>query len=418
VSVASLLPRLPRLAWIYLLTRISPAIGSGLALPFVLVYLHNARGISLPAAGGIWGARVIVMIIGSFFAGRLIDRYGPVGISVVGLLITASGWIILGFATNVQVAVISSIVAGVGGGVSMPTNGALVARFITPDIRHSVFSLQFGIFNLGIAFGAAIAGFIATSTHPSTYTLLFILTAACSIPTIIFNLYLGATTRQTEKNDLGNQEKSPTPGGGYMDLLRIPLLRRLVISSLVYFLAGEAIWSVGIAPYMKNFAGFPESRIGIIFTVNTITVFIFQFIFTKLIEGRERLKVLACGHIVWGLAFMTVIAATHFTHGDHLFFSLILITCVIALAECTAPPVVQPLVIDSAPSHLQGRALALISKGQSVGMASGSVVVGFLLAGHANLLWMGSAVALIAMGGVLFLTQVPMENRFIPSSKK
>jgi MFS family permease len=409
-----LLPELPGIAWVYLATRIPPAFGNGLALPFVLIYLHDVRGISLGTAGLLWGGRILVMIVGSFASGPLIDRYGPVGVSLVGLTLMATGWATLAFAASVGFVLVSTLIAGVGAGLNMPTSSVIVGRVAVPRIRHTVFSLQVGVFNLGIACGAAVAGAIAHSSRPETYTLLFLLTAAMSVPTAAFNTYVGLSRGVAAPR----KERAERGPGGYLALLSQPLVARLILASLAYFLAGEAIWTVGIGPYMKSFAGFPESRIGLLFTANTIAVFCFQFLVARWIEGRPRLRVLGTGFVAWGFAFLVLITVTRLLHGTQLFLALVALAVAVAAAECTLPPIVEPLLLELVPDGLQGRAMALVTKGQTIGMASGTMVVGLLLALSADALWIAAALLLFATGAMLLTTAVPAEHRLVPVSSE
>jgi MFS family permease len=371
------------------------------------------RGISLGAAGLIWGGRILVMVVGSFASGPLIDRYGPVGVSLVGLTLMAAGWATLAFAASVGFVLVSTAIAGIGAGLNMPTSAVIVGRVAVPRIRHAVFSLQLGVFNLGIACGAAVAGAIAHSSRPETYTLLFLLTAAMSLPTAAFNAYVGLS-----RGVAAPRTRADRGPGGYLALLSEPLVARLVLASLAYFLAGEAIWTVGIGPYMKSFAGFPESRIGLLFTANTIAVFCFQFLVARLIEGRPRLRVLGTGFVAWGFAFLVLITATRLLHGTELFLALVALAVAVAAAECTLPPIVEPLLLDVVPAGLQGRAMALVTKGQTIGMASGTMIVGLLLALSADALWIAAAVVLFATGAMLLTTVVPAEHRLVPVSSE
>lgn len=47
----SLDPGLPRPVWLLQSGALANAFGNGLAFPFMLIYLHNVRGISLSVAG-------------------------------------------------------------------------------------------------------------------------------------------------------------------------------------------------------------------------------------------------------------------------------------------------------------------------------------------------------------------------------
>jgi Na+/melibiose symporter-like transporter len=53
-----MVPRLPRAAWGFLAGDALSAIGAGMTLPFLVVYLHAVRGLSLVLAGIALGAHI------------------------------------------------------------------------------------------------------------------------------------------------------------------------------------------------------------------------------------------------------------------------------------------------------------------------------------------------------------------------
>jgi MFS family permease len=192
---------------------------------------------------------------------------------------------------------------------------------------------------------------------------------------------------------------------------------RLVLVSVAYFLAGEAVWTVGIGPYVKDVAGFPESRVGLLFAANMLAVFCCQFVVSRWAEGRSRLRVLACGHLVTAAAFVVVVAATRTLGGTSLFLVLVVVAIAIGAGECTEPPALQPLLLDAVPPQLQGRALALVGKGQTVGMAGGTAAVGLLLGWSADALWIAGALVLVASAALLTATIVAPEHRHVPQAR-
>jgi hypothetical protein len=60
--------------------------------------------------------------------------------------------------------------------------------------------------------------------------------------------------------------------------------------------------------------------------------------------------------------------------------------------------------------------MALLSKGQTVGMSAGTMVVGLVLAASTDALWIGAALALFATAGMLWTTEVAAEHRRVPVS--
>src|SRR5215208_2544508 len=74
--VRSLVPALPRAAWVVLAGDAVSALGSGLTLPFLLVYLHQARGLDLGPASLAVATVAIAGLAGNPFGGALSDRVG------------------------------------------------------------------------------------------------------------------------------------------------------------------------------------------------------------------------------------------------------------------------------------------------------------------------------------------------------
>ena len=75
--VRSLSPGLPRPVWILQGGGLVNAFGNGVVLPFLLIYLHNVRGIPLGIAGLSAASNSAGALVTGFVAGALGDRIGP-----------------------------------------------------------------------------------------------------------------------------------------------------------------------------------------------------------------------------------------------------------------------------------------------------------------------------------------------------
>ncbi len=72
----SLNPRLPLPVWLLQVGGLMNSFGNGLALPFLVIYLHNVRGFSLGTAGLIVAVSSLAQLTAGVLAGPLIDRVG------------------------------------------------------------------------------------------------------------------------------------------------------------------------------------------------------------------------------------------------------------------------------------------------------------------------------------------------------
>src|SRR5919109_3014899 len=85
-------PRLPRSVWTMEAGGLVNAFGSGVAFPFVVIYLHNVRGFSLAVAGAVLAAGSLVGFAVGPVAGILVDRVGARAVLAIALVLMAAGW--------------------------------------------------------------------------------------------------------------------------------------------------------------------------------------------------------------------------------------------------------------------------------------------------------------------------------------
>ena len=86
----SLNPQLPRDVWILQAGGLVNMFGNGVIGPFLIIYLHNVRGISLGIAGLIVASNAAAGMISTFLGGALSDRVGPRRVLTGALIIMAA----------------------------------------------------------------------------------------------------------------------------------------------------------------------------------------------------------------------------------------------------------------------------------------------------------------------------------------
>ena len=90
----SLDPNLPRPVWLVEAGGVVNSLGNGMVLPFIVIYLHNVRGISFAAAGLALSAGAVAALAAGLAAGSIVDRVGGRNTLLLGLFLQAAAFLL------------------------------------------------------------------------------------------------------------------------------------------------------------------------------------------------------------------------------------------------------------------------------------------------------------------------------------
>jgi MFS family permease len=408
--VRSLNPGLPRSVQTLQAGALMNAFGNGLAYPFLFIYLHNVRGIGLGLTGLIVATNSTVGLVAGPVSGPLVDRIGGRRMLAASLVVMSVGYGSYPWVHHAWQGFLASAVAGVGNAAFWPSQSSLIAGLTPREKRHSAFAVQRIMMNLGIGLGAMAGGFIATTTRPGTFTVLFLADAAT------FVAYIGALALVPEPARVEGHGDASL--GGYGAVLRHRVFMGVIGLNFVLITAGMSLIEVFPA-YAKNHAGVTEQGIGWIFLVNTLFIVIVQLPIARLLEGRRRMWSQAMVCVVWAATWLVVpIVGNNFSGGDAtVLFALLF--ALFGLGECLHGAVQAPLVSDLADHRLIGRYMAMSAFSWQVAFAAGPAAGGFLLAASPTALWLlAAAVLLVAAVGAFALEQtLPTRTRRTPKAQ-
>jgi MFS family permease len=401
--LSSLNPRLPREVQLLQLGGLMNAFGNGLVVPFLLIYLHNERGIGLGVAGLVLATNAAVSLISGPVGGVLVDRVGG-----KAMLLTALGFLTLGFVGYAFVqspwqGFLASAVTGIGNGFFWPAQSTLLAGLTTRAQRSATFAMQRVVMNLGIGLGGVVGGFIASESFQA----LFVLDA------LTFVAYAAVLT--VFVHDPAHREARPKRTGTYRTVFRHKIFMALMVANSLYIGAGIAQLEI-LPAYAKNEAGVTEQGIGWLFFINTIVIVLLQLPTTRLAEGRRRVPLLALVGAVSAAAWLLVPVSGLWLTGAAAFALLAVAVAVFALGECLHGAVQPALVVDLADPSLLGRYMAMSALSWQVGFMVGPAVGGVLLATSPTGIWIVMASVLV-LGGIVTLALergLPLALRRVP----
>jgi MFS family permease len=382
----SLDPRLPREVWILQAGGLANMFGNGVVVPFLIIYLHNVRGISLGVAGLIAASNSLAGLMSAFVGGALADRIGPRAVLTGALVVMAVAFALFPLVRQPWHAFALNMLAGAGSGSFWPSQSVLLNLLTPSERRHAAFAQQRMTMNLGIALGGLVAGLVARTAHPGTFTVLFILDAATFL-VFVAVLRLVPAPRYEHAHEPGR----------YGDVLRNRIFLAYIALNVVFIGAGIAVASELLPPFAKNTAHVSERAIGVLWFEISLVVALAQLPIVKLVEGRRRMRGLALMGAMWAASFAGIMLAGGAFDGTTAAVAMAIPIAAFAVGECLHGAIYAPLVADLAAPRMIGRFMAFSSFSWQVGFLAGPAAGGFVLQ-HAPLtLWIGAGG--ICLGG-------------------
>ncbi|MDX6742662.1 MFS transporter [Actinocorallia sp. A-T 12471] len=377
--------RLPARAWPVLAGDAVSAFGTGLTLPFLVVYLHRVRGIDLTLTGPIFSVIAVLGLVGNPVGGLLSDRIGARRTAVAGLLVVGAGT--AGFAAvhTAWQGFAAAACYGLGISVTAPAFQALLGASVPVEGRPKAFAIrQVGV-NVGAGLGGVAAASVASFTDPGTFVLLYLLDSATFL---VFAVVIALTARDAKSAGTGF--------GGYRTVLADRRMVGLwgIVVVLVACGYGQLFGAYPI--YAADRAGLDAGELRLTFVAHTVTVVAAQFFVLRLMAARRRTRGLAVCAALMALAWLIVPGT-----GSVLWLTLALV--VFALGETFLAPTAPAIVNDLATDSDRGRYNGVYTLAWTTGYVIGPGTAGLMLsAGLGDALFVGSALALCAAAALAF----------------
>ncbi|HEX2773827.1 MAG TPA: MFS transporter [Micromonosporaceae bacterium] len=379
------LPHRPEARRILVGTLLS-AIGRGLTLPFLFIYLTDVRGLTDARAGLVIGWFGAVTLVLSPVGGTLIDRFGARRVVLPAFFIEAIGTASLALVDSTASAFAVATVMAIGGSAIWSGQATILASLTSDGERQRVFGLQFALLNLGIGLGGLTSGAIVDTTRPVTFQAIYLLDALSylapalillSMPGVGRRLGAAATTDVTVSR------------GGYLTVLRDRPFRRLVIFGLVLTTCGYAQIEVGFTAYAVRVAEVTPRVVAWALAANTVMIVLSQLLVIRRLEGRSRSGALAAVGAVFAVAWLVLGAGGLVGEGGAVVVAISVVACaaIFGFGETMLSPVMPALTNALATDELRGRYNATSSIIFGISGVIGPVTAGPLIGAGGGAYW-------------------------------
>jgi MFS family permease len=366
-----LVPELPRRAWFVLVGVTLSAVGSGLTLPFFVVYLNRVRGLELVLSALSLSVLAVAGLVGNPVAGALTDRIGSRRVLILGAVGSTLGTAWLAFVTSPWQAFGAAAVLGFGNAVTWPALDALLASVVPVARRSSAFSVRHATINLGFGVGAVGAAVIADFASVRSFQVLYLLDAATFLAFVPILLLLRGVGDPVDV-ELGEAK----PVRVYNTILRDPAFRWIWLLGALIVFAGYGQFSAAFAPYATRTGGIGSHALAIAFAANTFGVAALQLVVLRLMVGRRRTSGVALVYLCWAATWTIAIAAAHVGGGAAAVVGFALAATMFAVGETLLSPTLSPMLNDLAPERLRGRYNGFYTLGWTVGFIAAPAAAG------------------------------------------
>src|SRR5215468_6866519 len=334
--------------------------GTGLLLPFEIIYLHAVRGFSTATAGLVLATVMGTAAVVTLPSGALLDRFSAKRILIAGQVLTLT--------------------------------------LVPAEQRAASTALRRVAGNFGLGLGATVAGFIVAATHHhlQAFQGLYLVDAATFV---VFALVVLVWIPDP---GLVGASSASEGASGFRGVARDRLLLALIAGNLALVMIGGAFFSNILPPFAEAQTPVGPVGIGVVVFINTFFVVVAQVPATRVVARMRRTHALFATSAIFAVGLLAVLLAT-LTHSTLAATTVLAgVAILIAIAECGQFIVLGPLVAEIAPPHLLGRYMSLYQLSFMVGVALGPAVGGVLLGTSPDAIWWGGAFAM-ALTGAGFL---------------
>ncbi|MFI5837174.1 MFS transporter [Micromonospora sp. NPDC051300] len=384
------------------------AVGRGLTLPFLFIYLTDVRGLTDARAGLVIGWFGAVTLALSPLGGTLIDRFGARRVVLPCLAVEAVGTGSLALVDSTASAFGVMTLIAVGSSAIWSGQNTILASLTGADERQRVFGLNFALLNLGIGAGGLISGAVVDVARPVTFQAVYLLDAVSFLIPALILLTLPHVGRRPAAVPRDTGAAPAT--GGYLTVLRDRPFRRLVIFGLVLTTCGYAQIEVGFAAYSVRVVEVTPRVVAWALAANTVMIVLSQLLVIRRLEGRSRTGALAAVGAVFATAWLVLGAAGVVGGGNALLAALGVVACsaIFGFGETMLSPVMPALTNALATDELRGRYNAMSSMIFGISGVVGPVTAGPLIGAADGRVWVAVVVGGCLVASLLALSLRPL----------
>lgn len=371
------------------------AVGSGLWMPFALLFLVHGQGIPLVAAGAALSLGALLGLASGPLVGTVMDRAGAASLVVASNLIRLVAFGCYPLVTHGWQVTLVSAVVGVGDRMFWTANAPLVHALTTGREAERVLGTQtIGRF-AGAGLGAATLALLPDLDSPLAYHPLAYLNAASFAVAALLMVRLPAGG-----TGAGRPDRRRT--GSWRHVLRHRGYVGFCATHVAFTLASASKYAI-LPILVHDVLHAPQWVPGVAIGLGTAAIVLGQQPVTRWLVRWSRLRVLLGAAVVFAGSFAALAPLTAVSLPVAITL-ILLASLTMAVAEAAFAPTATAVAAAAAPPGAEGRSSALFQLSWGVAQVLAPVLLTGLLAVGNAVLWLTlAAMAAAAVPALLRL---------------
>jgi MFS family permease len=326
------------------------SLGSGLFIPFSLLFFAATTPLSLPTIGLALSAAALVRIPATFAAGSVSDRFGARQAVVVSQVMQAAGFASYLFVGTVWHLVVAALMVQVGNSIFWVAFQSLVSEIADDDSREQWFAFTTALRTAGWAIGGVVSGVVVAVGGRAGYSFVVAADAASfAVAAALMSRPLGGTDRKPARRVPASDEG----GIGWSSVVHDRPFLGFVGANVGLTLLSLA-FAVGLPVFLVRTVGLPTWTPGAVLAVNAVLGTLATPFIMRRIRGRGRFRVLLGSQAVIAAGLAAVLAIAFVPTPAGLALALVAVVLV-TVCEVMQGAVVPAVVTEASSPRTLGR---------------------------------------------------------------
>jgi MFS family permease len=337
-------------------------------------------GLAMSVAG--IGSAVLVP-----FGGALVDRFGAKPVVITAYVLAGVGTAGYLLARGFGVLLLTVLLANMADASGRPAKHTFMAQIAEGEARNRLLAFNRSVRNAGYGLGGLLAAVVLGLGSHLVYLTAFGLDALSFLVAVALVLGIASPRPGDKPGETPEEKPREKRRGGYVEVLsdwRYALLS--VLNILV--LLEATIFTIGVPLWVVQHTEAPKAVVGVLFTINTVMIVLFQVRATKGLNGPADVR----PSYQRAALTMTIAVACYllarYVGAAAAVALLVLAVALHSVCELSASASEWTVSIGLARAELRGRYLAVFALGDSIGKAAGPVVVTLLLSRATSVGWL------------------------------